>query len=374
MGHEAGAIRHCTIQVQQAAVWRLKRIDVMCRQEGGGAVRLDLQGMKGRQAGGRGQGQRAGGEVQWMRAGIQDRTGRGGQAGRVGRIVAGLQCQPRQTSGSAQLMTRAGSPCRPAAAPHVAGCHAPASSQRPCDLWPANVAGQGNAGMCARARAAGAGAVQQQQQAGRHKSAVPAGIRCSSPIVLSHPPAPSPSHECCSAQGSAQPLHIAPTQAPAEGRGSPAVGRVSLEARSRAPGAGARTKPGQRLAGQATNWQATKEGCSSAPRRLPRGSRWALWGAGRAPRQSCGGGLTARGSGGRQSPPAASAAGRGRGWQAQSRGRGSVAGAGRGRVEEGRGPAAGGLQLPVNDPAFQETRHFGSAQPQVKPIQLDPSS
>ena len=103
MGHEAGAIRHCTIQVQQAAVWRLERIDVMCRQEGGGAVRLDLQGMKGRQAGGRGQGQRAGGEVQWMGAGIQDRTGRGGQAGRVGSIVAGLQCQPmaRQTSGSA---------------------------------------------------------------------------------------------------------------------------------------------------------------------------------------------------------------------------------------------------------------------------------
>jgi hypothetical protein len=64
---------------------------------------------------------------------------------------------------------------------------------------------------------------------------------------------------------------------------------------------------------QATNWQATKEGCSGAPRRLPHGSRWALWGAGRAPRRSCGGGLTARGSGGRQSPPAASAAGRGRG-------------------------------------------------------------
>lgn len=295
-----------------------------------------------------------------MRAEIQDRTGRGGQAGRVGSIVAGLQCQPRQTSGSAQLMTRAGSPCRPAAAPHVAGCHAPASSQRPCDLWPANVAGQGNAGMCARARAAGTGAVQQQQQAGTNQ-------------------------QCQLASGA----HLQSsyrTHLPHHQRTNVVVHRVlhnhcillrhrhlqrAGEARQWVESV-LRHGPGRQVQGQgqsrATNWQATKEGCSGAPRRLPHGSRWALWGAGRAPRQSCGGGLTARGSGGRQSPPAASAAGRGRGWQAQSRGRGRrVAGAGRGRGEERRGPAAGGLQLPVNDPAFQETRHFGSAQPQVKP-------
>ena len=41
VGHEAGPIRRRTVQVQQAAVWRLE--SVMGGQEGGGAVRLDLQ-------------------------------------------------------------------------------------------------------------------------------------------------------------------------------------------------------------------------------------------------------------------------------------------------------------------------------------------
>jgi hypothetical protein len=77
------------------------------------------------------------------------------------------------------------------------------------------------------------------------------------------------------------------------GRGKKALGGLSLEAEYR----GGQVQGQGRI--QARVQPAIKSRVQRCAQGLPRGSRWALWGAGRAQRQSCGAGLTARDSGGR---------------------------------------------------------------------------